>query len=68
LGLLALLTTTMIMRRQTIEELEKANLRDRVKVMIGGVPVSGEWAESISADGYAEGAMVAVRLAKRLVQ
>jgi len=68
LGLSALLTTTMTMQRQTIEELEKAGLRDRVKVMVGGAPVSGEWAESIGADGYAEDAMAAVRLAKRLVQ
>lgn len=68
LGLSALLTTTMIMQRHTIEELEKAGLRDQVKVMVGGAPVSGEWAESIGADGYAEDAMAAVRLAKRLVQ
>lgn len=68
LGLSALLTTTMTMQRQIIEELEKADLRDRVKVMVGGAPVSGEWAESIGADGYAEDAMAAVRLAKRLVQ
>jgi corrinoid protein of di/trimethylamine methyltransferase len=68
LGLSALLTTTMTMQRQIVEELEKADLRDRVKVMVGGAPVSGEWAESIGADGYAEDAMAAVRLAKSLVQ
>ncbi|HEY44222.1 MAG TPA: cobalamin-binding protein [Anaerolineae bacterium] len=68
LGLSALLTTTMTMQRQIIEELEKADLRDRVKVMVGGAPVSGEWAESIGADGYAEDAMAAVRLAKLLMQ
>lgn len=68
LGLSALLTTTMTMQRQMIEELEKADLRDRVKVMVGGAPVSGEWAESIGADGYAEDAIAAVRLAKRLMQ
>jgi corrinoid protein of di/trimethylamine methyltransferase len=68
LGLSALLTTTMTMQRKVIEALEKADLRDRVKVMVGGAPVSGEWAESIGADGYAEDAMAAVRLAKRLVQ
>jgi corrinoid protein of di/trimethylamine methyltransferase len=67
-GLSALLTTTMTMQRQVIEALQKAGLRDRVKVMVGGAPVSGEWAESIGADGYAEDAMAAVRLAKRLVQ
>ncbi len=68
LGLSALLTTTMTMQRQVIEALGKAGLRDRVKVMVGGAPVSGEWAKSIGADGYAEDAMAAVRLAKRLVQ
>jgi corrinoid protein of di/trimethylamine methyltransferase len=68
LGLSALLTTTMTMQRQMIEELENVGLRDRVKVMVGGAPVSGEWAESIGADGYAEDAMAAVRLAKKLVQ
>jgi corrinoid protein of di/trimethylamine methyltransferase len=68
LGLSALLTTTMTMQRQVIEALEKADLRDRVKVMVGGAPVSSEWAESIGADGYAEDAMAAVRLAERLVQ
>jgi corrinoid protein of di/trimethylamine methyltransferase len=68
LGLSALLTTTMTMQRQVIEALEKADLRDRVKVMVGGAPVSGKWAESIGADGYAEDAMAAVRLAERLVQ
>jgi corrinoid protein of di/trimethylamine methyltransferase len=68
LGLSALLTTTMTMQRKVIEALEKADLRGRVKVMVGGAPVSGEWAESIGADGYAEDAMAAVRLARRLVQ
>jgi len=68
LGLSALLTTTMTIQCQVIEALEKAGLRDRVKVMVGGAPVSGEWAESIGADGYAEDAMAAVRRAKRLVQ
>ncbi len=68
LGLSALLTTTMVMQRQVIEALEKADLRDRVRVMVGGAPVSREWAESIGADGYAEDAMAAVRLAKRLLR
>jgi corrinoid protein of di/trimethylamine methyltransferase len=68
LGLSALLTTTMTIQRQVIEALEKADLRARVKVMVGGAPVSGEWAESIGADGYAEDAMAVIRLAKRLVQ
>ncbi len=67
LGLSALLTTTMTVQRQVIKELEEAGIRDQVKVLIGGAPISQEWAETIGADGYAEDAMGAVELAKRLV-
>ena len=67
LGLSALLTTTMTVQRQVIKELEEAGIRDKVKVLIGGAPISQEWAETIGADGYAEDAMGAVELAKRLV-
>lgn len=66
-GLSALLTTTMTGQRTVIEALEAAGLRPRVKVMVGGAPVTGQWASDIGADGYSEDAMGAVELAKRLV-
>jgi corrinoid protein of di/trimethylamine methyltransferase len=67
LGLSALLTTTMTVQREVIEALEEAGIRDQVKVIIGGAPVSQEWADTIGADGYAEDAVGAIELAKRLV-
>ncbi len=67
LGLSALLTTTMLEQRMVIEALEKAGLRGKVKVMVGGAPVSQSWAQEIGADGYAEDAMGAVQLARRLL-
>jgi corrinoid protein of di/trimethylamine methyltransferase len=66
LGLSALLTTTMTAQREVIQAVEEAGIRDRVKVMVGGAPVSQEWAESIGADGYAEDVIGAVELGKRL--
>ena len=66
-GLSALLTTTMTVQRSIIEALRAAGLRDRVKVMVGGAPVSRQWADEIGADGYAEDAVGAVYLATRLV-
>lgn len=68
LGLSALLTTTMTVQRQVINELEEAGIRDQVKVIIGGAPISQEWSDSIGADGYADDAIGAVELAKRLVE
>ena len=67
LGLSALLTTTMTMQREIIKTLVAEGLRSQVKVMVGGAPVTRSWAEDIGADGYAEDAMGAVALAKRLV-
>lgn len=67
-GLSALLTTTMTVQKQVIEALKGAGLRERVKVMVGGAPVTRSWAEEIGADGYAEDAMGAVGLARQLVQ
>ena len=67
LGLSALLTTTMTVQRQVIKELEEAGIRDQVKVIIGGAPISQEWSDTIGADGYADDAIGAVDLAKRLV-
>ncbi|MEM2235453.1 MAG: corrinoid protein [Desulfurococcaceae archaeon] len=67
LGLSALLTTTMLEQKNVIEALKREGLRDRVKVIIGGAPVTEEWAKSIGADGYAEDAIRAVRLVKKLL-
>jgi corrinoid protein of di/trimethylamine methyltransferase len=65
-GASALLTTTMLHQREVIEALKEAGLRDTVKVMVGGAPVTESWADQIGADGFAEDAISAVSLAKRL--
>ena len=67
LGLSALLTTTILNQETVILTLKEAGLRDRVKVIIGGVPASEEWAQEIGADGYAENATEAVATVKQLV-
>jgi 5-methyltetrahydrofolate--homocysteine methyltransferase len=67
LGLSALLTTTMRQMRQTIEELRRAGLMDGVKTVIGGAPVTREFAETIGADGYAADAPSAVVVVKQLL-
>jgi corrinoid protein of di/trimethylamine methyltransferase len=67
LGLSALLTTTMTVQREVIEALEEAGIREQVKVIVGGAPVSQDWAETIGADGYAEDAVGAIELAKKLL-
>lgn len=66
-GVSALLTTTMLKQKELIEALEEAGLRDRVKVMVGGAPVTRSWAEEIGADGYSEDALGAVTEAKKLM-
>jgi 5-methyltetrahydrofolate--homocysteine methyltransferase len=66
-ALSALLTTTMPSMKTTIDELEKAGVRGTVKVMIGGAPVTQQFADQIGADGYSDNANGAVTLAKRLV-
>lgn len=66
-GLSALLTTTMTVQRDIIAALQAAGLRPQVKVMVGGAPVTASWCAEIGADGYAEDAIGAVALAKRLV-
>ncbi|UCG11807.1 MAG: corrinoid protein [Deltaproteobacteria bacterium] len=66
-GASALLTTTMLQQGKIIEALQEAGLRDQIKVMVGGAPVTEEWASKIGADGYAEDAISAVALAKILV-
>ncbi len=67
LGMSALLTTTMPEQKNVIEILEEEGLRKGVKVMVGGAPVNKEWAEAIGADGFAEDAVEAVKVAKTLV-
>jgi corrinoid protein of di/trimethylamine methyltransferase len=68
IGLSALLTTTMGVQKTVIEALAAAGLRKRLKVMVGGAPVTQRWAEEIGADGYAEDAIGAVDLALRLTK
>ena len=67
IGMSALLTTTMVRQREVIEELDKEGLRPRIKVMVGGAPITREWADKIKADGYSEDAVGAVKLAKDLL-
>jgi len=66
-GASALLTTTMLQQGKLIEALDEAGLRDKVKVMVGGAPVTESFASEIGADGYAEDAISAVDLAFRLI-
>jgi len=66
-GLSALLTTTMVKQKEVIDELDNLGLRKKVKVMVGGAPVTKDWVQKIEADGYSEDAIGAVGLAKRLV-
>ena len=63
----ALLTTTMGYMRDVIEALEQAGIRDRVKVMVGGAPVTQGFADEIGADGYSDNANSAVTVAKQLL-
>lgn len=66
LCLSALLTTTMPMMRQTISALAENGIRDQIKIMVGGAPVTQSFADEIGADGYAPDAGSAVKLAKSL--
>ena len=66
-GLSAMLTTTMYAMKETIEALEEAGFRDKVKVIIGGAPVNADFASQIGADGYSANAPLAVELAKKLL-
>jgi len=63
----ALLTTTMPSMKTTIEALKQAGVRDQVKVLVGGAPITQKYAEEIGADGYSENAVGAVALAKKAV-
>jgi 5-methyltetrahydrofolate--homocysteine methyltransferase len=66
-GMSALLTTTMRSMESTIKVLEEAGLREKVKIMIGGAPVTQSFADQIGADGYASNAASAAELAKKFV-
>jgi methylmalonyl-CoA mutase cobalamin-binding domain/chain len=66
-GLSALLTTTVPYQEVVIKTIEREGLREDVKVMVGGAPVTPEWAEKIGADGYANNAPEAVEIARKLV-
>ncbi|MEM1547282.1 MAG: corrinoid protein [Candidatus Methanomethylicia archaeon] len=68
LALSALLTTTLPVQREVIEALKRDGLRNSVKVMVGGAPVTKRWAEEIGADGYGVDAVEAVMIAKNLVK
>jgi 5-methyltetrahydrofolate--homocysteine methyltransferase len=67
LGMSALLTTTMRAMEHTIKSLEEAGVRDEVKIIIGGAPVTQSFADQIGADGYASNAASAADLAKKLI-
>ena len=67
-GFSAFLTTTMPMFKANINAIEKAGLREKVIVMVGGAPVTKEHADAVGADGYAADASTAVRLAKELIE
>ena len=67
-GMSAFLTTTMPMFKVNIHEITKAGLRNEVIIMVGGAPVTQEYADAVGADGYAADASTAVRLAKELIK
>ena len=66
-GLSALLTTTMVAMKDTLEAIKASEFKDKVKVMIGGAPVTQNYADEIGADGYAPDASTAVDVAKKLI-
>jgi len=68
IGVSALLTSTMIGQKKLIEILEKKNLRDKFKVILGGAPVTKSWTEDCGADGYAPSAIEAINLVKSLIK
>lgn len=68
LGMSALLSTTLPSMKATVEAIERAGLRDKIKIMVGGAPVTQEFADRIGADGYAEDSGQAVILAKSLLR
>lgn len=67
IGMSALLTTTMVKQKTLIEKLVEIGMRERVKVMVGGAPVTQEWATSIGTDGFSPDAIGSVMVAKQLM-
>ncbi len=67
LAMSALLTTTMPAMKSTVEALKQAGVRDKVKIFVGGAPITQKFADEIGADGYSENAVGAVALAKKAV-
>jgi corrinoid protein of di/trimethylamine methyltransferase len=67
LALSALLTTTMVAMKDTIEALQQAGIRGQVKVLVGGAPITQRFADEIGADGYGESAAGVASLARRLM-
>lgn len=67
IGMSALLTTTMTSMKEIIDAINEAGLRDQVKIMIGGAPITQEYADEIGADGYSIDAASAAQLAKELI-
>jgi trimethylamine corrinoid protein len=68
IGLSALMSTTMPAQKELIDALEELNLRDEYWVIVGGGPVTQEWADEIGADGYGQDAVQAVELLERLLK
>lgn len=66
IGLSSLLTTTMVNQKKVLQLLDEKQLREKIKVMLGGAPVTPSWVAECKADGYAENAVEAVKLAKTL--
>ncbi len=67
IGVSALLTTTMVKQRDVIEALDDMGMHPKVKVMVGGAPVTRDWVNEIGADGFSEDAVGAVAVAKQLL-
>lgn len=67
IGFSALLSTTVYYQKVTIEEFEKAGLRGKVKILVGGAPTTQDWAKECGADGWGKDAVAAVKLARELV-
>ncbi|HPA46725.1 MAG TPA: corrinoid protein [bacterium] len=67
IGMSSLLTTTMLAMRDALQAFEQAGIRENVKVMVGGAPVTQKWCDEIGADGYAPDAASAVELAESLI-
>jgi len=68
IGISALLTTTMIGQKKVIDILIEKNIRDQFKIILGGAPVSKKWVDECGADGYADNAIDAVELVKKITQ